>query len=89
MAVPCNGAGRETKVNEDLKRILTVDLQLDDAALRPGTSLEDAGIDSLSVVELSVYLSEQLGLEISEEELQSAASVDELDRMVEQRRRKG
>ncbi|WP_179084042.1 acyl carrier protein [Streptomyces rectiverticillatus] len=76
-------------MNEDLKRILTVDLQLDDAALRPGTSLEDAGIDSLSVVELSVYLSEQLGLEISEEELQSAASVDELDRMVEQRRRKG
>ncbi|PSJ29096.1 hypothetical protein B7P34_09130 [Streptosporangium nondiastaticum] len=76
-------------MNEDLKRILTVELQLDDAALRPGTSLEDAGIDSLSVVELSVYLSEQLGLEISEEELQSAASVDELDRMVEQRRRKG
>ncbi|MEV5376761.1 acyl carrier protein [Streptomyces nondiastaticus] len=76
-------------MNEDLKRILTVELQLDAAALRPGTSLEDAGIDSLSVVELSVYLSEQLGLEISEEELQSAASVDELDRMVEQRRRKG
>ncbi|MEV4923038.1 acyl carrier protein [Streptomyces roseoverticillatus] len=76
-------------MNEDLKRILTVELNLDDAALHPGTSLEDAGIDSLSVVELSVHLSDQLGLEISEEELQSAASVGELDRMIEQRRGNG
>ncbi|PSL51993.1 acyl carrier protein [Saccharothrix carnea] len=74
-------------MNEELKRIMVDDLNLDEAALRPETSLENAGLDSLTIVELSVNLSEQLGLQISEEELQRAATVGEIEQLVEQRRR--
>jgi len=73
-------------VNEELKGILVNDLNLDEAGLRPDNSLEEAGLDSLSIVELSVTLSDRLGVEISEEDLQSAATVGEIARMVEQRR---
>jgi acyl carrier protein len=73
-------------VNEELKRILIDELGLDEAAVRPENSLAQAGLDSLSVVELSVGLAEHLDLEISEDDLQRAATVGELDRLVEQRR---
>ncbi|HWO66720.1 MAG TPA: acyl carrier protein [Umezawaea sp.] len=73
-------------MNEELKGILVNDLNLDEAGLRPDNSLEEAGLDSLSIVELSVTLSDRLGVEISEEDLQSAATVGEIARMVEQRR---
>ncbi|MGW7274586.1 acyl carrier protein [Streptomyces sp. NPDC054864] len=73
-------------MNEVLKSILIDDLQLDEAAVRPENSLEEAGLDSLSIVELSVGLSQQLGLEISEEDLESAATVSGIDQLIEQRR---
>ncbi|MEV6826018.1 acyl carrier protein [Amycolatopsis sp. NPDC051102] len=76
-------------MNEDLKRILVDDLKLDESALRPETSLEDAGLDSLTIVELSVNLSERLGLEISEEDLQAAGDVGGIEYLVEQRRAAG
>jgi acyl carrier protein len=72
-------------VNEDLKRILIDEMKMDEAALHPETTLEDAGLDSLTIVELSVALAEQLALEISEDDLQSTATVGELTRLVEQR----
>ncbi|CCH32764.1 acyl carrier protein [Actinosynnema sp. NPDC047251] len=77
------------KVDEELVRILVDDLDLDEAAVRPEHSLEDAGLDSLSIVELSVSLSSQLGVEISEEDLVSAATVGDIDRMVAERRGNG
>ena len=73
-------------MNEELVRILTDDVGLDEAAVHPDNSLKDAGLDSLSLVELSVSLSQQLDVEISEEELQSAATLGALEAMVEQRR---
>jgi acyl carrier protein len=76
-------------VNEDFKRILIDDLNLDEAALRPEASLENAGIDSLTIVELSISLAQRFGVEVSEEDLGGAASLDEMDRMVEQRREAG
>jgi acyl carrier protein len=76
-------------VNEELKRILVDELNLEEAALRPEISLEKAGFDSLTIIELSMSLFDRLGLAISEEDLQSAASVGEIDRMVEQRRNSG
>lgn len=76
-------------MNEDFKRILIDDLNLDETALRPESSLENAGIDSLSIVELSVTLLEKFGVEISEEDLGSAASLGEMESMIEQRRKAG
>ncbi|WP_322770094.1 acyl carrier protein [Frankia sp. Cr1] len=76
-------------MNEELKRILLDDLKLEEAALRPELSLENAGLDSLTIVALSMSLFDRFGLEISEEDLQGAASVGEIDRIVEQRRKNG
>lgn len=76
-------------MNEEFTRILRDEIELDKAALHPETSLENAGLDSLRIVELSISLSDQLGLQISEEDLQRVATLGELDRLVEQRRRSG
>ena len=76
-------------MNEELKRILVDELKLEEAALRPEISLESAGFDSLTIVELSMSLFERFGLAISEEDLQSAHSIGEVDRIVEQRRNNG
>lgn len=76
-------------MNEELKRILVDELKLEEAALRPEISLENAGFDSLTIIELSMSLFERFGLEISEEDLQTAASVGDIDRMVQQRRDNG
>ncbi|MEU3895224.1 acyl carrier protein [Streptomyces sp. NPDC045251] len=76
-------------MNEVLKSILIDDLKLDEAAVRPENSLEEVGLDSLSVVELSVGLSERLGLEISEEELEGAATLSGIDQLIDRRRTAG
>jgi acyl carrier protein len=65
--------------------ILVTDLQLDPQALHPESRLEDAGLDSLTLVELSVQLRDRSGVQIGEDELSSAATVGALDRMVAER----
>lgn len=73
-------------VNEELRSILLNDLKLEEAALRPELSLEDAGFDSVTLVELSMILFDRFGLEISEDALQNASTVRDIDRLIEQRR---
>jgi len=72
-------------VNPLLMDILVNDLQLDPQALRPESRLEDAGLDSLTLVDLSVQLRDQSGVQIGEDELSSATTVGALDRMVAER----
>ncbi|MGH3927436.1 MAG: acyl carrier protein [Pseudonocardiaceae bacterium] len=72
-------------MNPSLMEILITDLQLDPHALRPESRLEDAGLDSLTLVELSVQLRDRSGVQVGEDELSSATTVGALDRMVEQR----
>lgn len=72
-------------MNPSLMEILVTDLQLDQQALRPESRLEDAGLDSLTLVELSVQLWNRSALQIGEDELSSVTTVGALDRMVEER----
>ena len=72
-------------MNPLLMDILVNDLQLDPQALRPESRLEDAGLDSLTLVNLSVQLRDQSGVHIGEDELSSATTVGALDRMVAER----
>jgi acyl carrier protein len=72
-------------VNPSLMDILVTHLQLDSQALRLESRLEDAGLDSLTLVELSVLLRERAEVEIGEDELSSATTVGALDRMVAER----
>ncbi|MGH3898692.1 MAG: acyl carrier protein [Pseudonocardiaceae bacterium] len=72
-------------MNPSLMEILVTHLQLDPRAWRQESRLEDAGLDSLTLVELSVLLAERAGVEIGEDELSSATTVGALDRMVAER----
>lgn len=72
-------------MNPLLMDILVNDLQLDPQALRPESRLEDAGLDSLTLVDLSVQLRDQSGVQIGEDELSSATTMGALDRMVAER----
>lgn len=71
-------------MNTSLRQILVTDLELDPQALLPESSLEDAGVDSLALVELNLLLTQQVGVEIGEDTLASVTTVGALDRLVEQ-----
>jgi acyl carrier protein len=70
---------------ETLREILIGDLQLKNADITPQAGLEDAGLDSLAMVELAIALSQRLGIEITEDDLVSAATVGQIADLIEQR----
>lgn len=70
---------------ELLKTIITEDLQLDSAGVHPGASREEAGLDSLAVVELSMVLSQRHGIAITDDELLELKTVADIAQLMEQR----
>ena len=70
---------------ELLKTIMTEDLQLDAGNVTPQASLEDAGLDSLAIVELSMVLSRRLGIGVGDDELLELKTVADIAQLVEQR----
>ena len=72
-------------MNRDLKQLLITDLKLDPQRLHPELSPEEAGLDSLGIVELSVMLSDRWGIEIPDHELNAAKTLGSLDRLVGER----
>lgn len=69
-------------MHPDLKSFLADNLELDPDALDPKAHLDAAGLDSLALVELSMFLAERSGVQISEDLLASAATIEALDRLV-------
>ncbi|MFD0852184.1 acyl carrier protein [Actinomadura adrarensis] len=70
-------------MSPDLKDLLD-SLEVDRRDWRPEASLEEAGLDSLALAELSILLNDR-GTQIGEDELATAATLKELDRMVTNR----
>jgi acyl carrier protein len=70
----------------DLATILRNDLKLPAYRLTPGASLDTAGFDSLAIIELSVLLGDRYGIDISETEITSAATLDQLDLLIQRKR---
>ncbi|MFB7836064.1 acyl carrier protein [Streptomyces sp. NPDC056056] len=70
-------------MNSVLKDILVDHLQLDPDRLGPEASLEDAGLDSLAIVELNMLLAERHGTEIGEDRLASVTTVGALTRLID------
>lgn len=70
---------------ELLKTILIEDLELDAGEVRPDASREDAGLDSLAIVELSMVLSRRLGIAIPDDELLELDTVADIAELIEQR----
>ncbi|WP_331762416.1 acyl carrier protein (plasmid) [Streptomyces sp. NBC_01527] len=73
-------------MTSDLATILRDDLKLPPDQLTPDASLDGAGFDSLAIVELSVLLGERYGIDISEAEIKSAATLDQLDLLIQRKR---
>jgi acyl carrier protein len=70
---------------ELLKTIMVEDLKLDPAEVTPDATREDAGLDSLAVVELSMVLGRRLGVDIGDDELLELKTVGEIAQLIEQR----
>lgn len=73
-------------MNGDLTRILTDDLKLPADRLTDDASIDDAGFDSLAVVELAVILTDRYGIDISDGDIKAAATLGRLDLLVTTKR---
>ena len=66
---------------EELREIL-ISLGLPEDEIRPEATREDAGLDSLAVVELALVLRREKGLAVSEDELAATSTVAEVAALV-------
>ncbi|WP_455351334.1 acyl carrier protein [Streptomyces sp. SYSU K217416] len=73
-------------MTSDLESILRKELKVPADQLSPDATLDDAGFDSLAIVELSVLLADRLGIVISDAEIKGAATLGQLDLLIEQKR---
>lgn len=72
-------------IHDSLRDIFATDLFLDSTELRPELRLEEVGVDSLSLVQLSIALNDRFAVEITEEELAAATTVGSLEKLVAER----
>jgi acyl carrier protein len=70
---------------ETLKEILRADLRLDGVDIHLEAALDEVGLDSLALVELSMALSSRLAIEIAEHELMNIQTVNQIVRLMEER----
>ncbi|UZI32376.1 acyl carrier protein [Streptomyces sp. VB1] len=73
-------------MDSQLKKILLTDLKLPEAAIEAHANFEEAGMDSLAIVELSLLLSERLGVNATEDELLDAKTIGGIETLVAERR---
>ena len=66
-----------------LRQIMVTQLKLSADTITPDTSLEEAELDSLGVVELSLALQSELGLEVSDDEMLAQETVGGIARLLE------
>lgn len=71
-------------VEERVKHIIVEQLGVDEDEVKPDASfVDDLGADSLDVVELVMALEEEFGLEISDEDAEKLATVDQAVKYIE------
>ncbi|MFI6729051.1 acyl carrier protein [Streptomyces sp. R-74717] len=70
---------------DTLKKIMIEDLKISSDLVSPQASLEDVEFDSLTLVELTVILERDLGVDIQDQELRDAATLAGMGRLVEDR----
>lgn len=68
-----------------LRTIMIEDLLLDADGVRPDASREDAGLDSLAVIELSIVLGQRFGINITDDELLELETVADIVELMGQR----
>ncbi|EPH41019.1 acyl carrier protein [Streptomyces aurantiacus] len=71
---------------DTLKEILVAMLKVSPEKITEDATCEEAELDSLAVVELSMLLEKDYGIKISDDELIEAETIGEMARMMTQRR---
>ncbi|GAB2745488.1 acyl carrier protein [Kitasatospora kifunensis] len=66
---------------DELKNIM-ISLGIPESDIRLDAALEDAGLDSIAVVELALVLRREKGLMVTEEEIGAAATVADVAALV-------
>ncbi len=69
-------------MHDDLTHILRTHLQMTDEELRPETTVDDAGLDSLALVELSMHLTERCAVDITDDDLRKAGTLGRIDQLL-------
>lgn len=67
----------------DFEHILCTDLNLSADRLTPDASLDAAGFDSLAIVELSVLLKDRFHIDVTDADIKSAATLEQLDHLIQ------
>ncbi|MEE1800978.1 acyl carrier protein [Streptomyces sp. NPDC101062] len=70
---------------ETLKEVLVDKLEADPEEITPEATVEDAGLDSLSIVELSIILEKDHAIAITDDELLAAPTIGDMARLMEER----
>ena len=70
---------------EQLKDILVTSFQADPAEVKPNSSLDDLGLDSLDVVELALVVKSNFGVAVSDDELVDLQRLDAIVEALESR----
>ncbi|MFF5566820.1 acyl carrier protein [Streptomyces sp. NPDC012623] len=70
---------------ETLKEMLVSKLKVAPEQVTPEATREDVELDSLAVVELSLLLEKELGLQISDDELLEAATMGDMADLMAER----
>ncbi|MER6531836.1 acyl carrier protein [Streptomyces sp. NPDC001508] len=68
-----------------LQTILTGKLKVSPDKVTPEATLQDLGLDSLSVVELSIIVENDLGVKISDDELLDAPTIGAMAELIGER----
>ncbi|AJP00309.1 acyl carrier protein [Streptomyces cyaneogriseus subsp. noncyanogenus] len=71
---------------DTLKEILVAMLKVSPDLITEEATREEAELDSLAVVELSMLLEKDYGIKISDDELMEAENIGEMARMMTERR---
>ncbi|GAU68950.1 putative acyl carrier protein [Streptomyces sp. NBRC 110611] len=70
---------------EQLKEILVTRLRVAEEQVTPEATWEDIELDSLAMVELSLMLEENCGLQIGDDELLETPTISDMVRLMEER----
>ncbi|MDX3864288.1 acyl carrier protein [Streptomyces europaeiscabiei] len=66
---------------DELKDIM-ISMGIPDSGIRLDASREDAGLDSIAVVELALLLRSERGLQVTEDELAAAGTIGDVAALV-------
>lgn len=63
---------------DKIKKILVEQLDVDEEAIKPETTIEELGADSLDLVEMIMNLEEEFGIQIEDEDMDDLKTVGDI-----------